>query len=72
MTEDQNFVEHGCELEKVLGYKYSTQNDTVQISNTQIDPKVNSKRGVLSQVAKVFDPISLAILRKIWSEARKC
>ena len=76
MIEDKNFVEHGCQLEKVLGYKYSTENDTIQISNTQINPEASCKREVLSQVSKVFDPISLclpvtvrgkAILRKIWN-----
>ena len=36
MIKDNNFVEHGCELEKVLGYKYSTQNDTIQISSFQM------------------------------------
>lgn len=45
-------------LEKVLGYKYNPKLDTFQIFNTDIDNSVNSKkRGVLSQTAKVFDPV---------------
>ena len=77
MIEDQNFVDHGCELEKVLGYKYSTLNDTIQISNPHIDHNVKTKRGILSQTSKVFDPLSLClpvtvrgkvILRELWSQ----
>ena len=34
---DKEFVEQGCKLEQVLGYKYSTLEDTLQISGSCID-----------------------------------
>ena len=77
MIEDHNFVEHGCELEKVLGYKYSTLNDTIQLSDAHIDFDVKTKRGILSQTSKMFDPLSLCLpvtvrgkvlLRDLWSQ----
>ena len=77
MIKEQKFVEHGCQLEKVLGYKYSTQEDTLQISGSPIDQSVNSKRGILAQTARVFDPLSLCLpvtirgkmlLRDLWSQ----
>ena len=77
MIEDHNFVEHGCKLEKVLGYKYSTLNDTIQLSDSHVDFDVKTKRGILSQTSKVFDPLSLCLpvtnrgkvlLRDLWSQ----
>ena len=64
MIKDQKFVEHGCQLEKVLGYKYSTLEDTLQISGSPIDQSVNTKRGILAQTARVFDPLSLCLLSR--------
>ena len=61
MIKDKKYVEHGCDLEKVLGYKYNTKNDTIQISNSNINFNVNTKRGVLAQISKVFDPLSLCL-----------
>ena len=43
MIKDKKFVEHGCELEKVLGYKYSTLEDILQISGSSVDQSVNTK-----------------------------
>ena len=77
MIKDEKFVEHGCQLEKVLGYKYSTLEDTLQISGSPIDQSVNTKRGILGQTARVFDPLSLCLpvtirgkmlLRDLWSQ----
>merc|ERR1712030_155126 len=61
MIKDKKYVEHGCDLEKVLGYKYNTKQDTIQISNSKINCNVNTKRGVLAQISKVFDPLSLCL-----------
>ena len=61
MIKDQKLVEHDCQLEKVLGYKYSTQEDTLQISRSPVDQSVNTKRGILAQTARVFDPLSLCL-----------
>ncbi|CAL4128735.1 unnamed protein product, partial [Meganyctiphanes norvegica] len=60
MKVDGKIVEHSCEFERVLGYKYSTINDTLHISCSFLDSNANSKRGILSQTAKIFDPLSLA------------
>ena len=62
MIKDKKYVEHGCDLEKVLGYKYNTKQDTIQISNSKINCNVNTKRGVLAKISKVFDPLSLCLL----------
>ena len=70
MIEDHNFVEHGCGLEKVL-------NDKIQPSDSHIDFHVKTKRGILSQTSKVFDPLSSCLpvtvrgkvlLRDLWSQ----
>ena len=56
MIKDEKFVEHGCELEKVLGYEYSTLEDILPISGSSIDKSVNSKRGILTQTAGFSTP----------------
>ena len=77
LLDDQNLVEHGCDLEKVLGYNYSTSHDTMHIANITINSAANTKRGVLSETSKVFDPLSLCLpvtirgrtlLRDLWSQ----
>ena len=77
IIEDHNFVLHGCELEKVLDCKYSTLNDTIQLFDSHIDFDVKTKRGILSQTSKLFDPLSLrlpvtvrgkVLLRDLWSQ----
>ncbi len=73
---DNTFVEHGCDLEKILGYKYSTSNDTLQISECTFNDDVSSKRKLLSATSKIFDPLGLCspisvrgkiLMRKLWS-----
>ena len=77
MIEDNRFVEHNCDLEKVLGYRYSTNDDYMCLAKPQIDSTVTTKRGVLSQISKVFDPLSVtapvtvrgkSIMKDIWAE----
>ena len=53
MIKDEKFVEHGCELEKVLGYRYNTPNDTIQISKPIINPDTKTKRRTCSSVKSV-------------------
>ena len=80
MIKDEKFVEHGCVLEKVLGYRYNTPNDTIQIAKPLINLDAKTKRDILAQVSKVFDPLSLSlpvtvkgkmILRKLWNKEYK-
>ena len=61
MKKDGNFVTHENEYEKVLGYKYVVNRDVLQISQCDLDPAVNTKSGILSQVSKLFDPLGLTL-----------
>ena len=64
-------------MEKVLGYKYNPKRDTLQISNMEVNQNVKTKRGVLSQTARVWDntlsfcaPVTVRakiLLRELWS-----
>ena len=69
-------VQHASDVEKVLGYKYNPKRDTLQISNMEVNQNVKTKRGVLSQTARVFDSLSFytpvmvrakILLRELWS-----
>ena len=60
MRLDGKLVEHSCEFDKVLGYKYSPSQDIMTISHVNLDDKANSKRKILSESSKVFDPLGLS------------
>ena len=60
-----------------MGYKYSTLEDTLQISGSSIDQSINTKRGILTQTATLFELLSLCLpvtirgkmlLRDLWSQ----
>ena len=77
MIKDKKFVEHGCSQEKVLGYKYNTDKDTMQVSLSELDESVDTKRGVLSQVSMLYDPVGVCapvavrtkvVMKDIWAE----
>ena len=81
MIRDSTYVEHGCEFEKVLGYKYSPVKDVIKLADSNIDLILNlvTKRIILSQFSKVFDPLSLVapvtirgkiLLSNIWKKKR--
>ena len=59
MIQDGRYVDHGCNQEKVLGYKYNPATDSMQLAQAQIVEDVDTKRGILSQTSKIFDPLSL-------------
>ena len=44
MISDNKYISHSCSLDKILGYKYSLDSDTMRISDVKIDSKVNTKR----------------------------
>ena len=76
MKKDSRIVQHASDVEKVLSYKYNPKRDTLQISNMEVNQNVKTKRGVLSQTARVFDPLSFCapvtvraktLLRELWS-----
>ena len=62
MIKDKKYVEHGCTYEKVLGYMYSPNNDILKLAKSNIDLMLNliTKRIILSQNSKVFDPLGFA------------
>ena len=73
--EDGRIVEHECSQEKVLGYRYNVNNDSLSLAPCNINVKADTKRQVLSQVNKVFDPLNFSLpvsirgkilMRKIW------
>ena len=75
MAHDGRLVEHTCEEEKVLGYRYNVSQDSLSIAPCKIDMDLNTKRKVLSQTSKIFDPLSFVLpitirgkilMRKIW------
>ena len=61
MIQDNKYVEHGCTEKKVLGYKYNTETDTMQLADVKINCNVDTKQKVLSQMSKIFDPLSVAL-----------
>ena len=79
-TDDLNMAEHGCDEEKLLGYRYNLSNDTIHVAKVDLNSKANTKREVLSGISKIFDPLSLVLpitikgrilMRKIWSSNLK-
>ena len=75
MANDGRLVEHTSEEEKVLGYRYNVQQDSMNIALCKIDPEANTKRKILSQTSKLFDPLNFTLpvtirgkllMRKIW------
>ena len=75
--EDLSIQSNSLEFEKLLGYEYSTVNDTIQLTAyKKIDVSSGvTKRKILSAVASVFDPLGLYIpvtvrgkilLQKVW------
>ena len=61
MADDGRLVEHTSEEEKVLGYRYNVQQDSLKIAHCKIDPESNTKRKILSQTSKLFDPLNFAL-----------
>ena len=57
MRKDESLASHGNNYEKVLGLKYFMESDCVQLSDSTLDPSTNTKRSILSQISKVFDPL---------------
>ena len=79
MKRDDRFIKHGQPLDKVLGYRYSADSDHLQLHSVHLDEKANSKRGMLSESSKVFDPLSLTgpvtvkakqLISKLWRRKR--
>ena len=79
MIKDITYVEHGCEFDKVLGYKYSPSKDVIKLADSNINLMLSliTKRIILSQFSRIFDPLSLTapvtirgkiLLSNIWKK----
>ena len=77
MQGDETLVTHGNDYEKVLGYKYLIKEDVIQLSECKLDMNAKTKREILSQISKVFDPLGLAtpvttkgklLMRELWCQ----
>ena len=75
MKSDGRLVEHECAEDKVLGYRYNVNNDTLSLAPCNMLIDADTKRKILSQTSKVFDPLNLVLpvtirgrvlMRKIW------
>ena len=51
---------HQCSEERVLGYLYDPEHDTLKLSDFSLK-SVSTKRQLLSEVSKLFDPLALFI-----------
>ena len=80
MQADNRYVEHQSDYEKMLGYNYSTSSDTLHLSKTCLDVNANTKRKILSETSKLFDPLGLylpvtirskTLIRKLWANKRQ-
>lgn len=75
-VEENDAEEHGTGVERVLGYQYNVEEDTIQLMNFDFGEFSYTKRKILSQVSKVFDPLSLflpvtirgrLLIQSLWS-----
>ena len=76
-AEDSVKVTHDKPYEKVLGYNYYPLTDEMQLATYSFDSIINTKRGVLSQIAKVYDPVGIflpvtirgrCLMRELWAQ----
>ena len=77
MISDNKYIEHKNPYEKLLGYKYSTKTDVFKLSGTVFDKDAKTKRGILCQTSKLFEPLGLylpltvrskILMRELWSQ----
>ena len=79
MKKDGRYIKHGQQLDKVLGYRYSPDSDQLQLHYVVMDSNANTKRKILSESSKIFDPLSLTgpvtvrskqLISKLWKWKR--
>ena len=79
MKQDNKYIEHNNPYDKVLGYRYAVSTDTIKLSKINLNSLAKTKRAVLSQTAKVFDPLSFCapvtvrgktLVSNLWAEAK--
>lgn len=52
-------ADHGLSIEKVLGYNFDISTDQMCVNKTSLSNNATTKRQILSEVSKVYDPLSL-------------
>ena len=59
----------------MLGYRYNVNIDTLRLAPCSVEAAADTKRKVLSQISKVFDPLNFTLpvtirgrvlMRKVW------
>ena len=79
MASEDVLHRHDAPDEKVLGYLYDAQQDTMSLADFHFEEKSHSitKRQLLSNISKVFDPLSLVLpvtirgrllMKQVWKE----
>ena len=67
---DGNMSTVDTSFEKVLGYHYFPQKDTIQLADFVLDTTADTKRKILSAISSVYDPLGLfsptTVLSKIF------
>ena len=61
MRRDGTLSVHDKEWEKVLGYRYHPLSEKLHLAPVQCDPSASTKRRILSETSKLFDPLSLCL-----------
>ena len=76
MESEGRAEQHGCSFERVLGYLYNFESDTLKLSEFDLIESSRTKREILSQISKVFDPLGFTLpitikgrvlMREIWA-----
>ena len=77
INEDDRGVSHSGVYEKLLGYLYDPEKDKLRLADITYDNVFHTKRTVLSNIAKIFDPLGLTLpvtvrgknfVNKLWKE----
>lgn len=61
MKGEGTLASYNCPWEKVLGYQYNPMTDTINIAPYNCDPEAETKRCILFEASKIFDPLSLCL-----------
>ena len=79
MKADQRYIKHGCERDKVLGYRYDAMSDSLFLNEIALDKNADTKRKILAASSSLFDPISFSapvsirskiLLSKLWEQKK--
>ena len=79
MKSEGTLHQHEAQVEKVLGYMYDTKQDEMMLADFIFEEKDHSitKRELLSNISKIFDPLSLVLpvtirgrllMKQVWKD----